>query len=150
MRRITIIIAAIILLVLAWSMWTSPGGDWKADLEAAVSKADRVVVARISEMNPKEKEPGGLNITDRNAVRGLLDAIQIDEANSGPPCKCTGQTAIEFYQGEERLAALALAHSDRLKWPDGRWKGDARLTLMSQEKLTRWIKERGFEISPGS
>lgn len=147
MKRILIPIAAIAIAVLGGVWWASAGGDWKVDLEAAVGQADRVVVARFSEMNPKEKEPGGLDITDRATVRDLLDAIQIDEANSGPPCKCTGQTAIEFYRGDKLLAALALAHGDRLKWPDGRPELDARLTILSQEKLPRWLSQNGFNAS---
>ena len=57
---------------------------------------------------------------------------------------CVGNAAIAFMKGKRRLATITFHHSQRLRWHDGPWKGDAELTTEAKTQVPLWLMKEGF------
>lgn len=139
MRRFLIAGLAAILIIAFWRPWRPSAGAWKESLEYAVAGADRLTVRPVQ---PDGAE-SSFKVSDLAAIDELLVSIEVDSVKSGSHCKCVGNPVIEFFKDGKLLASLGLAHGDRLKWWDGRWKGDAHLTLASQAAIADWLRSEG-------
>jgi len=49
--------------------------------------------------------------------------------------------AEERHRRQEALVTLTLHHDEALRWREGNWRGDGRLTTEGQSALRRWLKE---------
>ncbi len=58
-------------------------------------------------------------------------------------CKCCGGRTLEFYAGDQLLAALSLHYNQSLRWPE-EWSGDGQLTAQSRNERNRWLAARSI------
>jgi hypothetical protein len=117
---------------------------WHSTLQQHVEKADIVKVLEWKDMEDRTIELRPVHtISMPGAVQALLDAIVIDEENSGFHCMCIGGPAIGFYDGTNCLAEITLHHGTGMRWDQG-WPGDAALTPASQVILAKWFEKNGY------
>ncbi|MBM4285143.1 MAG: hypothetical protein FJ128_07825 [Deltaproteobacteria bacterium] len=90
-----------------------------------------------------ERERVLVEVTDPEQIRTLIAGMKISQIFSGYACKCCGHPTLEFYRGQELLAALGVHHGETLRWAGGPWRGDAELTPAGSDFLTRWLADRG-------
>jgi hypothetical protein len=119
-------------------------GKWKMLLVERIEDADRIEIKPPLHANKKEGKV--LHVIEGNdKVKGFLDLVDISEWRSTTRCGCTGQGMLVFYKGKERLASLSYHHNQSLRWYDGPWTDDARLTKKSQSELPKWFESEGFK-----
>ncbi|MBI5779826.1 MAG: hypothetical protein HZA49_10305 [Planctomycetes bacterium] len=56
-------------------------------------------------------------------------------------CACCGNPTFEFYKKDQLVISLGFHHGKRLRWPDGKWAGDAELTKSSAAFLAKLLAE---------
>jgi hypothetical protein len=78
---------------------------------------------------------------DPETVQKVISMISVENNRGISMCMCCGEPSIEFYRGKELAVSLSMHHGRALRW-DG-WPGDAELTNISGESLTRWLAEHG-------
>lgn len=81
-------------------------------------------------------------VRDAARIKILLEAIDINEPQSGSHCMCCGDPAIELYAGDKLVMMLGIHHGQSLRWPDG-WPGDALLTPRGAAALRNWLAANG-------
>lgn len=114
--------------------------SWKDSLQRAVERADRLRLLPHLITHPGEVL---FETTDPNAIRDLVDHIDIDEAKSGGHINEDSLHILDFYRGDERLARIGCVFVRGLRWESGGpWPGDAILTAESSSFLRKWLEER--------
>jgi hypothetical protein len=123
------------LIVFGWEVLL-PARPARSQLLAAAEGADRVMVRSC---------PGGkvvFEVRGREEARDLLR--QIDWERGGVRCPCGGQYLLELRSGGRLLVSLGYHHGELLRWRNGPWKTDVRLTESSRRRLAAWFAARGF------
>lgn len=143
MRRAAVIFLMVLVALTGMFIADRLREDWKGPLEQAVRGADRLVIAPTIPSSGKH-QPAVLELRGAAKVAELMQLIEIDAWRSRERCECFGDTAFRFHRGDELLATVALAHGHLLKWNDGPWRSDARLTKESKAALSRWLKQNGY------
>jgi len=78
-----------------------------------------------------------LDLTDPAAVRHLRSALAVEQITDGY-CMCLGDLAFEFFDSDDRRAAVVgLHHGSSLRWRG--WDGDA--VLRDGDRVLRWLEE---------
>jgi hypothetical protein len=109
-----------------------------------VSGADRIEITPTDFLVGPKGDRTPYHIQGADKVRALLDAINIDAAESGFHCMCDGDFEIRIFKGQKILATLSYHHGVSLRWHNGKWEGDAQLTGSSREALALWFKKEGY------
>lgn len=142
----------ILLIVLAVTGgWFGFGQPWfrKHQLTSACASADRILIAYRTppeRIGPDEWSRGERlvhEIRGRDKVEGLLRAIQLRPSVPLLECLCSAPPYIQISDGEKVLALLTIHHEAGLRWNGGRWRGDSRLSAVSQKALPAWIEREG-------
>ncbi len=58
---------------------------------------------------------------------------------------CCGDPTFEFYAGDRLLAMVGYHHTKRLRWADGKWRGDGQLTAASRGFIISWLSQHGVD-----
>jgi len=116
--------------------------DWKAPLLEASVGVDRLVIEPLPWGDDKKKTSFEINGVEK--IKQLLDVIAIDAGKSGHSCHCDGDHRLLFYKGDALVLTLNYLHGNSLRWRQGKWKGDARLTEQTQEAFPLWFKKNGY------
>ncbi|MBN1490719.1 MAG: hypothetical protein JXA69_12440 [Phycisphaerae bacterium] len=117
----------------------------KAQLEAACSGADRVIVTTnvlphyLRTVEDAKRLPS-VEVVGSDKAQSLLDCIMLKRTVPSRTCMCYGSMVFCFCRGSEPLAAVSYHHGQSLRWRDGRWFGDADLTEVSQQALGAWLE----------
>lgn len=120
-------------------------------LREAVKGADRVVVVQ-QEVSVGDRVVNGppVEVGGAEAAQDLLDRLEW-EATFMPPgvrrtvrCACDGDFRIEFYQGDRLLGSLGYHHNELLRWRDGPWDTDVKLTEKAKQEVPAWFTAHGF------
>lgn len=114
------------------------------ELRKALARANRVRVRSGGTCHriPSEEETL-FEVTDSSAIGDLLEAIEVDDTQSGFECMCCGEPTLEFYEGETLLGSVGFHHGQFLRWSEG-WPGDAFLTEKGAEVLGDWMAAHGL------
>lgn len=155
-RRRRVFLRAVLLLIaggVGW-LWLGQPAVRKHQLESACASADRIVLAYRT---PPERTAAGdwtkgerltLEIIGPEKVRSFLAAIELRASIPCVACRCSTFPVMEVTQGSNVLAELTLHHDRALRWWNGKWRGDARLSKGSIEAMQAWMKcEGGSELS---
>ncbi|HEV2947384.1 MAG TPA: hypothetical protein VGX70_08405, partial [Gemmataceae bacterium] len=116
--------------------------EWKIHLAAASEGVDRLVVEPL--LMSDDKKLSSFEIKGADKIKSLIELIEIDAAHSGYSCNCDGDHRFRFYKGDMLVLTLHYLHGNALRWPEGKWKGDALLTEATQEAMPLWFRKRGF------
>jgi hypothetical protein len=84
-----------------------------------------------------------LEIQDVAVIASVIQHLTINDPESGFHCKCCGNPTLEFYRDGKLVVSLGFHHGRSLRWPGGKWQGDASLTEASARFLNQWLAERG-------
>lgn len=118
----------------------APNSQWM--LARATEGADRLVVA----------PPGGTDASPLVIVRGthdiaeLVNRIELVGWFAADPSNGADDLELRFFRDDTRVATVALAEGDRLRWIGGRWRGDRLLTERSQLALGAWLTSHGCPV----
>jgi hypothetical protein len=116
--------------------------SWRARLDVDVAGADGLRLRTGGQCHRDADEEQTLYEThDAEEIRGLLAAIEIDEAESRGHCLCCGGPTIEFLRGGEIVASVTNQHGQALRFP--RWPGDGPMTPDSADAFCAWMRARG-------
>ena len=121
--------------------------DFKRPLVAAVRSADRVAVDPRPPWD-RGKEPPPLVLEGRDRIEAFLETLDFQfslRALLSFPCRCLGDLAIDFREGDSTLATLTYHHGTHLRWHDGPWGSDVYLTPDSRTRLDGWLLEQGYD-----
>lgn len=81
------------------------------------------------------RDAEGPRIENPQALTDLIEALAVSEV-SDCLCMCTGDAAVEFFDGDRTLIAVVrIDFPDRIQWPH--WEGEAQLT--DPELLRQWF-----------
>lgn len=56
-----------------------------------------------------------------------------------PYCRCFGDLQIKLYDGPDLITELRLHHGNCIRWKDGPFDEQAKMTDQSREHLEAWI-----------
>jgi hypothetical protein len=149
-RRKRFLLPAMILLVCAVMAMTQPHRR-SQQLASTVSGADAVaiILPTPATINPRREAPDeaiiGLTIEGREAVEEMISLLEFEFTMPWIACRCFGDIRFDFRQNDKKLATITYHHNEHLRWWNGRWSGDAKLTSASREALSQWIEESGAE-----
>lgn len=131
------IIGAAFLIIVLWFM--TIGMRWRASLASAVDSADRVLISNRY-VAPDDDLKNPIEVIGPDAVAELLRLIEIDRLSTLTgyvvTCKCIGTPLIEFRNGHQKLARIAIGH--HVRWQNGAWPHDAWLTSQSEKAIAKW------------
>lgn len=138
-----ILVLALLFLGGLWSVF-----NWKGPLVARASDADRLIIEPLAfglEFNDASFDPSrAFEINGKEKVKEFLEIVEIDALQSGFHCMCEGDHRIRVFRGPELLLTLGHHHGTALRWHEGKWWGDARLTDDSQVALPAWFAKNGY------
>jgi hypothetical protein len=141
LRRVMTVVLA--LGAVAAIVWWSQRTNWNESLQSSLSRATALKV-RPGGLQQLASVPETLLWTeDAPAVAALVRGISIDETKSGSTCCCTGNPILDFYADGRPIATFSFHHGVRLRWRDGKWKGDGVLTESSGTFVRAWLAQRG-------
>lgn len=136
-NRLLIILGAAFLILVLWFM--TIGARWQGSLANAVRNADRVLISN-RHVAPDDDLKNPIEVIGPDAVAELLRLIEIDRLSTltgyALTCRCIGTPLIEFRNGDQKLARIAIGH--HVRWQNGAWPHDAWLTSQSEKAITKW------------
>ena len=142
-RKIIVLLLAATVGVLVLAAKVAQPGVWERRLVAACQGADRIVVDLNTGPSGRGKDAvptfRAIEITASDAVGGLLEAVQLKTNWLNSSCRCFGDLQFRVYRRQELLPTLTLHHDKNLRWNDGKWFGDGRLTAQGRSALQRWL-----------
>lgn len=119
---------------------------WTDSLQKAVQETTRLRIRSGGTCHRQpERETTLAEITDATEINRFVHGIVINGWRSGGSCMCCGNPTFEFYAGDRLLAMVGYHHTERLRWADGKWTGDGRLTAASRNFLITWLAQHGVE-----
>jgi hypothetical protein len=122
-----------------------PPSPWTESLQSALTGISKLRVRSGGTCHRNlAAEKTLLEIQDTEAIASLIQHITIDDRESGFHCRCCGNPTLEFYRDREIVVSLGFHHGQSLRWPGGKWQGDASLTSESAEFLNQWLAARGI------
>ena len=117
---------------------------WTGSLQKAVQETTRLRIRSGGTCHRTiEQEKTLAEITDAGEISRFIHGIVINGWRSGGVCMCCGDPTFEFYAGDRLLAMVGYHHTERLRWADGKWAGDGRLTAASRSFLISWLSQHG-------
>lgn len=118
---------------------------WAKQLEVELANADRLRV-KASGSNEELLAKAGVLVDEKDPaqIRQLLAAIDIDESESDGNCACYGGPTMEFLTNGKVVAIVSVQHGKALRWVDGPWQADAKLTGPSRRSFQDWMAARGL------
>jgi hypothetical protein len=141
-----IVASIVVLAAIAVASMLHAKVEWKPSLDRALAGVDRV---KVRTGGTCHRDPGNekllLDTSDASAIATLIGSIEINEAESGRACMCCGDPTIEFYRTGTLVVSLGVHHATALRWPEGKWPGDAMLPRESVEKINQWLKQQGVD-----
>jgi hypothetical protein len=95
-------------------------------------------------VSPRPIEQRGVlfTVTDPMELRQLVEKIQFQKAQNTNSCACLGYPGIDWYRGQERIAATSVQHGRAVRWKD--FPADALLTEESAAWLRQWLMGHGI------
>lgn len=119
---------------------------WSEALRESLAGADRLRVRSGGTCHRDPSEERTLfEIEDRVAVQAIVARIGLLESGGGGHCMCCGEPTLEFRRGDELVVALGFHHGVSVRWAEGPWPSDARLTRASALSLCEFLAEHGVD-----
>jgi hypothetical protein len=147
-RRVFLRILLLFMTLMAGWFFLGQPAVRKHQLASACASADRIVLAYRTA--PERTNTGWtkgerltLEIVGPEKVRSFLATVEPRASIPYRACRCSTVPVMEVTQGGQVLAKLTLHHDQALRWWDGPWTGDTRLSKRSVEALQAWIKQEG-------
>jgi hypothetical protein len=119
---------------------------WTASLRKAVQGTTRLRIRSGGTCHRAlEQEKTLAEVTDAGEINRFIHGIVINGWRSGGTCMCCGDPTFEFYAGDRLLAMVGYHHTKRLRWANGRWRGDGQLTAAAQSLVISWLSQHGVD-----
>ncbi len=119
---------------------------WTASLRKAVQGTTRLRIRSGGTCHRSlEQEKTLAEITDAGEINRFIHGIVISGWRSGVACMCCGDPTFEFYAGDRLLAMFSYHHGKRLRWANGKWRGDGQLTAASRCFVISWLSQHGVD-----
>jgi len=145
-RRQSLVVLLVSCSLLAVCLHYSLQHRWTGSLRRAVRETTRLHIRSGGTCHRAiEQEQTLAEITDAGEINRFIHGIVISGWRSGGACECCGDPTFEFYAGDRLLAMVGYHHTERLRWADGKWTGDGRLTAASRRFLISWLSQHGVD-----
>ena len=146
-RRRSLIVLLVLCSVLAAAYLTcGVQRRWTDSLQEAVQETTRLRIRSGGTCHRTiEREKTLAEITDAGEISRFIHGIVINGWRSGGACMCCGDPTFEFYAGDRLLAMVGYHHTERLRWADGKWRGDGQLTAVSRSFVISWLSQHGVD-----
>ena len=116
--------------------------NWTGQLHEALQGVTHLCVRSGGTCHRQpDQEKNLLDLRDPKQVADFIKGIQINSRGSGFHCMCCGEPTLEFYRGDVLVVSLGFHHGQSLRWPNGKWAGDALLTQDSAGFIIQWLAD---------
>lgn len=143
-------VAALCALGVRQSVLEEPSAE---RLRAAADGADRLVVRpQWAPVNDSPADVPPVEIVGAGVIEELWDLLEWTPPELPPGgvtfvrCGCDGEFHLDFYKGKKLLLSLGYHHNQLLRWRNGPWKTDVRLTEGAKSSVPAWFKRHGFPV----
>ena len=113
--------------------------NWEEVLLGAVSNANEIAVYK--------GEGILVAVCETNQLQSFFDAITIDESVT-EYIMMPGDLSISFKDSGKIVLSIELVGDKHLRWQNGGWPSDAKLTDSSSVALKQWLASHAVESSP--
>lgn len=129
------------------------GDDWRGALEAKTGGANglRIRECEFTDASWFRTSKGQVlfETHDARETQEFLGLIEIDDAQSGPGCLCSGQMEVAVRVDGSAVARFNVKHGWAL-YSATIWPGDAVLTDESAESVSLWLTAHGIAMESPS
>lgn len=145
-RRRSLIVLLVSCSLLAAGLNYGLQYRWTGSLRKAVRETTRLRIRSGGTCHRAiEQEKTLAEITDAGEINRFIHGIVINGWRSGGACMCCGDPTFEFYAGDRLLAMVGYHHTKRLRWANGKWRGDGQLTAASRSFVISWLSQHGMD-----
>lgn len=125
-------------------VWHSPPRlkNWKNIFLESIPGFDEMIVC------PMRNDDPIFMLQDADDLQVFLDTMQIDEAKS-ETVFMAGDMRFIFKGKSKPVQVLELVGESHLRWRNGNWPSDAKLTDDSAHRLKEWLISKGIELEEG-
>jgi hypothetical protein len=122
-----------------------PTWTYQGELHAAVAQCDRIVFRDDGFVTSRPIEEQGVlfEITNPTEIREVIDNLKFQTEQKTKSCFCVGYPGMDWYRGQERIAATSVQHGRAIRW-QGHFVNDALLTEESGAWLRQWLMRHGL------
>jgi len=118
-------------------------------IRSSAKRIDRVLICLTdpaAKKDPTQLDTPVLEISGREKIAALWDAMDLAHATVDGRCDCFGYERLVFMAGENYLFEATLIGNDILQAGNGApWADDLRLGKRGAAGLTQWLEEAGYK-----
>lgn len=131
---ICLLVAIILFLASKMLVWqpSTTLTDWKGTFKKSVFESNKFSIYKIGDGNTC------LAFGETGQLKEFFNAITIDESIV-ETVMMPGSFKITFESGDTIISSLEIVGRNHLRWRNGEWPSDAKLTQSSSVALHKWL-----------
>jgi hypothetical protein len=122
-----------------------PRWSYQGELHKAIERADCIVVrdGGFDGPRPIDEQKVLFRITKPGEVRLVAENLRFETEQNRAPCHCIGYPGVDWFQGQQRIAATSVQHCRAMRWKG--FPSDGVLTPESGAWLKQWLISHGVK-----